>query len=173
MTVIVHRWRSKQNLIPLEHLVSNSIFLFHRKDQLESQIVTYLDIETFIGRCPGYYFRKCLQSRSTMKSRVHYDVVKRSSLVRKCCPGYLEYDGECIPYCMAGCPNGNCTRPNHCTCYDGYEEDEFNRSSLMIIDLSIQLRRVVINRFQMPTKMHWLQTWRMCRSECVQLQCRL
>lgn len=134
-------------MIPLEHSGRNSIFLFHRKDQLESEIVTYLEIETFVGRCPGYYFRKCLQSRSTIKSRVHYDVVKRSSLVRKCCTGYLDYDGECLPYCMTGCLNGNCTSPNHCTCYDGYEEDEFNRFGPMLIDLSFQFWWVEINRF--------------------------
>lgn len=111
-----------------EDIFGNNVnFSFHRKDSLESRIDTYQDLETFVGKCPGYYFKKCLQTRNILKTRIHYDVVKRSSLVRKCCTGYLDYDGECLPYCMSGCQNGNCTGPNHCTCYDGYEEDEFNR----------------------------------------------
>lgn len=124
----VHRWKSRQfslTFLPFGNLFS--IFCPHRKDSLESSIVTYMDLQTFIGKCPGYYFKKCLQSKNVIKTRLHLEIVRHSTLVRKCCYGYLDYDGECLPYCMSGCLNGNCTGPNHCTCYDGYEEDEFNR----------------------------------------------
>lgn len=123
----VRRWKSMAVLIEDIFRKFMEISPIHRKDSLESKIDTYMDMETFVGKCPGYYFKKCLQTRNIMKTRIQYNVVQRSSLVRRCCTGYLDSDGECLPYCMAGCLNGNCTSPNHCTCYDGYEEDEFNR----------------------------------------------
>lgn len=85
-----------------------------------------MDTETFYGRCPGYYFKKCLRERQVLKTRTENQVQEVSETVKRCCDGYVknEQKNTCQPICDHHCEFGSCTAPNKCTCYEGYVQTE-------------------------------------------------
>lgn len=98
-----------------------------RKKKIVSVKVPYTETERFYGRCPGYYFKKCINERRTPKERVEQRIQEVTSIVRACCDGYAESttsSNRCLPICEPGCVYGNCTLPNTCTCYSGYKTNE-------------------------------------------------
>ncbi|XP_058816144.1 fibrillin-2-like [Topomyia yanbarensis] len=43
-----------------------------------------------------------------------------------CCEGYHHYEGDCLPSCKHKCVFGECTAPETCSCYSGYQKvDDF------------------------------------------------
>lgn len=95
----------------------------HRKQKLVAVPVPYTEKETYYGRCRGYYFKKCLNERYVAKTRIEHQVKNYTETVRSCCDGYAELVvKKCLPICDHGCVFGNCTAPNECTCYEGYEK---------------------------------------------------
>lgn len=88
-----------------------------------TKMVTYFDLVTAYDKCPGYYFKKCLQQKYVPKTRADAQLITYSEVVRRCCDGYASLGDRCIPICTNHCFFGNCTAPNFCTCYEGYEKD--------------------------------------------------
>lgn len=85
--------------------------------------VKYNDIETFYGRCRGYYFKKCINERHVTKTRIENQLREYNETVHKCCDGFAQNPdkNKCLPICEHNCVFGNCTSPNICSCYEGYE----------------------------------------------------
>lgn len=84
-------------------------------------------METYWGKCPGYYFKKCVLERTQVKTRINYELETQTIVNRRCCEGYAEIKGSCVPHCALGCVFGNCTGPNECTCYEGYVMEKQNK----------------------------------------------
>lgn len=97
-------------------------FFVTRKQRLVTKSVPYLEKESFYGRCRGYYFKKCLQERTVTKMRNEQKIEEFTEKVRRCCDGWAERPGiGCLPICERSCIFANCTEPNTCSCYEGYE----------------------------------------------------
>lgn len=116
------------------------------EERIISTLVTYYELETSFGTCNGYFYKKCLKQQNKLKTRPHFEKVSFTKLETDCCSGYTSFDGKCIPVCIAGCLNGVCSAPNKCTCFDGYEEDMFNRSAKFYIkNFYLYLKRIHFN----------------------------
>lgn len=92
----------------------------HRKQVIEYQTVSYDDVETYMGRCRGAYFRRCLNYRDVKKTRSEPKMVEKIETIQKCCDGFTKHGDECLPFCSSNCNNGVCSAPNTCTCNSGY-----------------------------------------------------
>lgn len=58
-----------------------------------------------------------------MKTRIEQQSSNITEEVQECCDGYVKMlnNDKCLPICENSCVYGNCTAPNVCTCYEGYE----------------------------------------------------
>lgn len=88
------------------------------------EVVTFLNAESVYEKCPGYYFKKCYQTRYRERTKIENHLVRTTEISKKCCFGYLQLDDDCIPNCPTNCPNGRCVAPNVCQCNEGYAMDQ-------------------------------------------------
>lgn len=78
---------------------------------------------TFISRCRGSYFKRCVNERSIPKTRYEDRMEPIKTYEKKCCTGYtpaIDSPNKCVPICDPACEFGTCTAPNKCTCQEGY-----------------------------------------------------
>lgn len=92
----------------------------YSKQVVENEEVSYDDVETYMGRCRGAYFRRCINYRSVQKTRLEPRMKEQVNEIRKCCDGFVAEDQSCLPFCRNNCNNGICSAPNTCTCKEGY-----------------------------------------------------
>lgn len=92
----------------------------YSKQIVENVEVAYQELETYMGRCRGAYFRRCVNHRTVEKTRLEPKMREEVETIRKCCDGYVAHDQRCLPFCSNNCNNGLCTAPSTCTCNDGY-----------------------------------------------------
>ena len=125
MDIVFMKKSKKKNIDHQIVFIVNLRFIFFvitRKQRLVTVPVQYLEKETYYGRCRGYYFKKCLNERTVPKTRNEQRIEDYMEKVRRCCDGWAERSGiGCLPICERSCIFGNCTEPNTCTCYEGYE----------------------------------------------------
>lgn len=96
-----------------------------RKYEKKNVEVRYYDIVTFIGRCRGSYFRRCVNEKSIPKMRYEERIEPKKTHEQKCCTGYtLANSSFCVPVCEPACEFGTCTAPNTCTCQEGYTKHQ-------------------------------------------------
>ncbi|XP_066582530.1 platelet endothelial aggregation receptor 1-like isoform X2 [Prorops nasuta] len=89
------------------------------ESRLESRYVPY--VETYKKRMFGGIYYKT-DTRINYKTEYHVTWFT----FKKCCNGYIEKMSAgrsiCQPICEQTCQNSNCTGPNHCACFPGYEK---------------------------------------------------
>lgn len=89
--------------------------------------VPYIDKVTFIARCRGSYFKRCINERLITKTRFEDRIQPTKSREQKCCTGYttaIDSVDKCVPVCEPACEFGTCTAPNTCECHEGYTKHE-------------------------------------------------
>lgn len=145
-------------------------FFVFSKSEFYTELVPYMHEESFFGQCPGFYFRKCRQTRFVTRHRIESNIRTVTEIEKTCCSGYVEVAGECYPQCI-DCENGKCTAPNICLCNEGYVNDlqrwEYRTS--------FDLRGTEIDPFifQMQAKMLWVWKRWMSGTDAMPMQCWL
>uniref|UniRef100_A0A1B0DAJ0 EGF-like domain-containing protein n=1 Tax=Phlebotomus papatasi TaxID=29031 RepID=A0A1B0DAJ0_PHLPP len=84
----------------------------------------YTTKELFKKQCPFTTAKlECPFWRNVTKYETVDKVVAEENKFVACCEGYfLKNNESCLPLCKDQCINGNCTAPDECTCWEGYNK---------------------------------------------------
>jgi len=70
--------------------------------------------------CLKHITLRCAEYETVMEKKWKLENISRVVVRKKCCPGYEQLDGGCVPTCEQPCLNGECVQPEVCRCNSGY-----------------------------------------------------